>query len=100
MRLVQAQDPQKQREYLEEFNKALRTLSEQVKGPYFLGEQFTLVDVALAPWVVRDYVVAEHRGYSREAVGSEWKEYAAQLETRESVLKTQSVSLLPSKGMS
>ncbi|TBU39043.1 glutathione-S-transferase [Dichomitus squalens] len=90
MRLVQAQDSQKQREYLEEFNKALRTISAQVKGPYFLGEQFTLVDVALAPWVVRDYIVAEHRGYSREAVGNGWKEYAVQLETRESVLRTQS----------
>ena len=50
-------------------------------------------DVALAPWVVRDYVVAEHRGYSREAIGGGWKEYAVQLESRESVLKTQSVSL-------
>ncbi|EJF57534.1 glutathione-S-transferase [Dichomitus squalens LYAD-421 SS1] len=90
MRLTQAQDPQKQREHLEELNKALRTLVEKVKGPYFLGEQFTLVDVALAPWVVRDWVIAEHRGYSREAVGGGWKEYAAQLESRESVLKTSS----------
>ena len=92
MRLVQAQDPQKQREYLEEFNKALRTLSEQVKGPYFLGEQFSLVDVALAPWVLRDYILAENRGYSREAAGSAWKAYAEALETRDSVRRTQSVS--------
>ena len=91
MRLVQAQEPQKQREHLEELNKALRTLVEKVKGPYFLGEQFTLVDVALAPWVVRDWVIAEHRGYSREAVGAGWQAYAAQLESRESVLKTSSV---------
>ncbi|KAI1791242.1 glutathione-S-transferase [Ganoderma leucocontextum] len=90
MRLIQAQDPQKQRELLEELNKALRTLMEKVKGPYFLGEQFTLVDVALAPWVTRDWVVTEHRGYSRAAVGGGWTEYAAQLETRESVVKTQS----------
>lgn len=92
MRLIQAQGAEKQGALLEELNKALRTLCGQVKGPYFFGEEFTLVDVALAPWVMRDWVVAEHRGYSREAVGSGWVEYAARLETRESVLKTQSVS--------
>ncbi|OBZ69936.1 Glutathione S-transferase omega-1 [Grifola frondosa] len=90
MRTVQAQDPEKQREYLVEFNKALLTLAEKVKGPYFLGDRFSLVDVALAPWVVRDYIIKEHRGYSREAVGGGWKEYAEQLESRESVRKTQS----------
>ncbi|KAI0767075.1 glutathione-S-transferase [Fomes fomentarius] len=90
MRLVQAQDAEKQKTYLEEYYRALRTLVEKVKGPYFLGEQFTLVDVALAPWVVRDYILKENRGYQREDVGGGWKEYAEKLETRESVLKTQS----------
>ncbi|PIL33457.1 transporter [Ganoderma sinense ZZ0214-1] len=90
MRLIQQQDAQKQRDLLAELTKALQTLCAQVKGPYFFGEQFTLVDVALAPWVTRDWVVAEHRGYSREAVGAGWAEYAARLESRESVVKTQS----------
>ncbi|KAL6305204.1 glutathione-S-transferase [Sparassis latifolia] len=89
-RVIQAQDAEKQKAGLEEFNRALRTLAEKVKGPYFLGEQFSLIDVALAPWVVRDYIVQEHRGYTREAVGARWKEYAESLEKRESVLKTQS----------
>lgn len=63
-----------------------------MKGPYFLGDAFSMVDVVLAPWVIRDYLLKEHRGYSREAVGSGWKEYAEALSTRESVVKTQSVS--------
>ncbi|KAL6305201.1 glutathione-S-transferase [Sparassis latifolia] len=89
-RVIQAQDAEKQKAGLDEFNRVLRTLSEQVKGPYFLGDQFSLVDVALAPWVARDYVLQEHRGYTREAAGAGWKEYAERLENRESVLKTQS----------
>ena len=92
MRTVMAQEPEKQKENLEEYYKALRAFTDKVKGPYFLGEQFSLVDAALAPWVVRDYIIAENRGYSREAVGDKWKAYAEKVETRESVLKTISVS--------
>ncbi|KAI0653510.1 glutathione S-transferase C-terminal-like protein [Cubamyces menziesii] len=88
MRTVMAQEPEKQKENLEEYYKALRAFTDKVKGPYFLGEQFSLVDAALAPWVVRDYIIAENRGYSREAVGDKWKAYAEKVETRESVLKT------------
>ncbi|KAH9944785.1 glutathione-S-transferase [Amylocystis lapponica] len=89
-RLVQAQDPEQQKAHLADWNKSLRTLAEKVKGPYFLGEQFSLVDVAVAPWAIRDYVPARHRGYTREAVGGGWKEYAEVLARRESVVKTQS----------
>ncbi|KAI0669680.1 glutathione S-transferase C-terminal-like protein [Trametes maxima] len=90
MRTILAQEPDRQQESLEEFYKGLRTLSGKVKGPYFLGEQFSVVDAALAPWVVRDYILAENRGYSRDAAGPGWRAYAEKLETRESVLKTQS----------
>jgi len=89
-RVLQAQEPERQKEGLEDFNKALRTLAEKVVGPYFLGDEFSLVDVAIAPWVVRDYILANHRGYSREAVSEKWKKYAEALETRPSVLNTQS----------
>ncbi|KAL7277819.1 glutathione transferase omega class [Trametes coccinea BRFM310] len=90
IRTVMAQEPKEQEHHLEEFYRVLGTLAESVRGPYFLGEQFTLVDIALVPWVVRDFVLAENRGYSREAVGQKWKEYAKRLESRESVVRTQS----------
>lgn len=93
-RLLQAQQADQQKAALDEYNKALRTLAEKVRGPYFLGEQFSLVDVVVAPWVIRDYILEEHRGYTREAVGGGWKGYAEALEKRDSVLKTQSVSRL------
>jgi len=90
MRLLQAQDPAAQASAREEFYKALRTISEKVKGPYFFGEQFSVVDVALAPWVMRWYVLAENRGVSFDAVSPEWKAWAEALAKRESVVKTQS----------
>lgn len=93
-RTIQAQDPEKQQENLKELQAELAKLAKKVKGPWFLGEQFSLVDVAIAPWTVRDYILQEHRGYTRAAVGEGWKAYAERLETRESVLKTQSVSLV------
>lgn len=93
MKLVQAQEADKQKDALEELNKALRTFTEKIKGPYFLGEDFSLVDIAIVPWIVRDYIIAENRGFTREGVSTKWKEYAELVEKRESVLNTQSVSV-------
>lgn len=95
MRLTQAQEPEKQKAALEETNKALRTFAEKVKGPYFLGDNFSLVDVAIAPWVARDYIVREHRGYTREGVSDAWKKYADNLEKRPSLINTTSVRVPP-----
>jgi len=89
-RAVQLQEPEKQREARDELIAAQGTLAKQRKGPFFLGEQFSLVDVALAPWVVRDYIIAENRDYRREDVPNGWKEWADLLEQRESVRKTSS----------
>ncbi|KAI6119017.1 glutathione S-transferase [Pisolithus croceorrhizus] len=92
MRLVMAQpnEPEKLQTALNELYEGLRKLQHEVKGPYFAGEQFTLVDVVLVPWVTRDNISAEHRGYKREDVGAGWVKYAKALETRDSVLKTTS----------
>ncbi|KAG6920031.1 hypothetical protein DXG01_010099 [Tephrocybe rancida] len=90
-RLLQAQDPAKQAELREEYNDALRKYTKEIKGPYFLGEEFSLVDIALAPWVVRDYVLQEHRGFNREEVNDDaWVKYASLVEKRKSVVETQS----------
>lgn len=77
---------------LDELVKAQKTLAEKVKGPYFFGEEWSLVDSAVAPWIVRDYVSRENRGYERSMAGSTFEKYAEALENRESVVKTTSVS--------
>lgn len=95
MRLLQSQELEKQKEALEELNKAYRTFAEKIRGPYFLGEEFSLVDIAIVPWIMRDYLLAEHRAFTREGVSPKWQKYAELVEKRESVLKTQSVGGLP-----
>ncbi|KAG6861712.1 hypothetical protein C0995_013281 [Termitomyces sp. Mi166 len=89
-RLIQAQGAGKQAETREEYNEALRKFAKEVKGPYFLGEDFSLVDVAIAPWIVRDYVIQEHRGFKREDVSEIWVRYADAIEKRKSIVETQS----------
>ncbi|KAL4064732.1 glutathione S-transferase [Scleroderma yunnanense] len=92
MRLLMTQltEPEKQDSARRELYEAQKRLLNEVKGPYFVNEQFTLVDVAIAPWIVRDYVLAENRGYKWEDVGNGWVKYAEALSTRDSVRRTTS----------
>lgn len=91
-RLLQSQDTKKQDEALAEVQKSLRQLAAQRKGPYFFGNDFSLVDAAIAPWATREHIVIEHRRHKREDVGNGWKEWAELLEIRPSVRRTLSVS--------
>jgi glutathione S-transferase len=88
---VQGQDEKTVKAGRDAFNQALKELADQVKGPFFLGEDFSLLDLAIAPWAVRDYIIQEHRGYERSQVGEKWTKYAQALESRDSVKKTSSV---------
>jgi len=92
-RLLQAQpnEPQKQATALAELNDALTQVSKKAKGPYFFGEAFSLVDVAIAPWAVRDFIIRDFRGFKREEVTG-WQDWATALESRQSVVDTTSVS--------
>lgn len=91
-RLLPAADPEAQRTAREAVYGALRAFAAGIKGPWYLGEEFSLVDVAIAPWIVRDYIIAENRGYKRAEVSAAWEAYAGRLEKRESVVNTSSVS--------
>jgi glutathione S-transferase len=71
-----------------------------VSGPFFLGSDFTLVDVALAPWAVRlwvfDYfkgglgIPEEGRGGEDEEVWARWRRWSGAVEGRKSVRETMS----------
>lgn len=93
MRLMMSQEAAKQQEALEEYVQVLKTYTEKMKGPFFLGDQFSLVDVAVAPWIMRDYVIVENRGFTRGAPGTKWKEYSEKVESRDSVKNVMSVSV-------
>lgn len=89
-RLLQAQEEDKRTEALGDLNKALKTYFAEVKGPFFAGEQWTLPDIALAPFLARGYILEEHRGYDPKKVSEGFAEYSERLIERPSVMATTS----------
>jgi glutathione S-transferase len=89
-RTLQAQEEDKQQEAVHEFADALKKYLDQVKGPWFSGEEFSLADITVAPWINRIYILEEHRGFTDELVGGRWPEYKRLIKERPSVVKTSS----------
>lgn len=81
--------------YLKEFAKEM-----DGEGPYFLGKEFSLIDVVIAPWVLRLWVFdhlkggvgipQKGRGGEDEAVWGRWRSWMRAVEGRESVVRTTS----------
>lgn len=48
-----------------DLRKELAWLQDRMKGdgPFFLGQEFTSVDAAILPWLLRDFVIQHYRGY-------------------------------------
>lgn len=67
-------------------------------GPFFLGEQFSMVDVMLAPWLCRLFlfdvykgglgVPEEGKGGEDEGTWQRWRKWAQATQERDSVLDT------------
>jgi glutathione S-transferase len=92
-RLLQAQpdEPEKHERALTEFMQALGVLCSHRRGRYFFGDSFSLVDIAIAPWAVRDFIISIFRGFKRGEVKG-WQQWAEALEVRPCVRATTSVS--------
>lgn len=89
-RTMQAQEEDKQKEALGEFVDTLKKYLNQVKGPWFSGEELTLADLTVAPWINRIYILEQYRGFRDELVGERWLEYKRLINERPSVIKTSS----------
>ncbi len=89
-RTMQAQEEDKQKEALAEFIGTLKKYLDQVKGPWFSGEEFSLADITIAPWINRIYILEEYRAFTDELVGGCWPEYKRLIKERPSVIKTSS----------
>ncbi|KAH7910028.1 glutathione S-transferase [Hygrophoropsis aurantiaca] len=89
-RLLMAQGTEKQDAAREELYAAQRKFAEQVKGPYFSGEEFSLVDIAIAPWIERERIVTEHRAFKSTQVSKEYVTYVGHILSRPSVINTSS----------
>ncbi|KAK0628240.1 glutathione S-transferase [Bombardia bombarda] len=84
-----------------EFLGHLKTFANELGsgGPWFLGERFSLVDVMLAPWAKRLFLVdhyksggvgipAEGEGGDDEAVWARWRQWFEAIAARKSVKET------------
>lgn len=77
--LQQSQEQADQDEARKSLYEGLRTLADRVIGPYFAGEQWTAVDMSLAPFIRRFYNLEEFRAFKHEDVGDKWVAYKDQL---------------------
>jgi glutathione S-transferase len=89
-RTLQAQEEDKQKEAVTELIDALRKYVDQIKGPWFSGEEFSLADITVAPWTNHMCVLEENRGFKDELVGGRWPEYKRLIKERPTMLKTRS----------
>jgi len=71
------------------------------EGPFFLGEQYSMIDIMLTPWLVRLWIFdhfkegglgmpAPGEGGEDEEVWKRWRKWAEAVEGRRSVKETQS----------
>jgi len=90
-RIFHAQTPEAQAPVLSEWVKYLQCYADKIRGPYFFGEEFSIVDLSVVSWVLRDWVLIEHRGFRREAVSPKFEAYCQTLAERPAIKKTLSI---------
>ncbi|CAO1633198.1 unnamed protein product [Sympodiomycopsis kandeliae] len=92
---IQSQDAEDQKKNRSELVKALKEFSDEIdtsKGPFYGGKQLNAVDVALAPWATRSWVIEENRGgpLTKEEVGETYLKWAEAIRAAPSVISTTS----------
>ncbi|KAL2839952.1 hypothetical protein BJY01DRAFT_250219 [Aspergillus pseudoustus] len=92
-RLLQEQNQQKQIAHAEELRNHFNTLvgAADPQGPFFLGPNLSIVDVQIAPWIVRlNRVLKPYRGWPDPEPGSRWGAWVDAIENNEEVKRTTS----------
>ncbi|KAL7529615.1 hypothetical protein ACHAXR_003052 [Thalassiosira sp. AJA248-18] len=96
-RLLLNQDKAGQEKASQKILSGLRGFSQHCKGPFFYGEEFTIVDIALAPWAVgvRMDILKHYRNFEvprTEEYATYW-EWVAAVSQRPSFIATASNDL-------
>lgn len=91
---------EKRNEFLAFIKEFTREMAPREEGPYFLGKEFTLVDIQLAPWALRLWVFDHFKGGlgipekgaggDDEAVWERWRVWVEAVSGRRSVKETMS----------
>lgn len=95
--LIMNQDKVLQRAAAENILSGLREFSKHCKGPFFYGEELSIVDIVIAPWVVgvRMDVLKHYRAFEipRTAEYDKYWEWAGAIRERPSFIATDSNDL-------
>ena len=90
-RYLQAQDHAAQAATEQEFRDNIDKLVSVAdpEGPFFLGKEMSMVDVQLAPWLLRtSRVLKPYRNWPDPEEGSRWKTWVDAVEATEEVKRT------------
>ena len=90
-RLLQAQEVAAQTSAAVDLREQIDKLvsAADAAGPFFLGAELSMVDVQLAPWLLRfSRVLKPYRGWSDPEEGSRWKTWVDAVEAEEAVRRT------------
>jgi len=90
-KLLQAQEPQQQKEAKEALIQAFKDVWDQwfVKGgEWSRGEKFGVLDCVIAPWIVRLDILVEHRDLKISELGEGLEGYVKRILERKSVKDT------------
>lgn len=81
----------------------LKTFTKEMQegGPWFLGDRFSMVDVSIAPWILRLFLIDHYKpggvgipsagqGGDDEAVWERWRTFAKAIEEKQTVRETMS----------
>jgi len=95
-KLVQSQEEDKQAEARQTFIDGLKkfvndSLDGSIsKNGFWAGSDISLADIALIPFLMRLYILEEHRGFKKEDVGSDFVKYFEKVTNLDSVKRTTS----------
>ncbi|KAM0747047.1 glutathione-S-transferase [Meredithblackwellia eburnea MCA 4105] len=89
-KLIQMQDQKVQDEARGELVDSLKEVADKVKGPFFSGNEFGVVDLAIAPFFMRFYIIEEHRGFRSSHVGDKFTAWFKACTSRQSMIETTS----------
>ncbi|RJE22900.1 Glutathione transferase [Aspergillus sclerotialis] len=96
-RVLQEQDQQKQISNAQELQNRLNQLITvaNAQGPFFLGPDISLVDVQIAPWILRlSRVLKPYRGWPDPEKGSRWAAWVNAIESNQHIKATTSTDQL------
>ncbi|KAL8291904.1 hypothetical protein RQP46_002162 [Phenoliferia psychrophenolica] len=89
-KLVQAQDKAAQDDARKDLYDSLKEVSEKVKGPFFAGAEFGAVDLSLAPFLMRVYILEKHRNFKAADAGDKFVKWLEAVTSRPSMISTTS----------